>query len=189
MTDIVLELPTWTITRVAGLAAYYMLFVGVSLGILYGMPQLKGSSKKRFYYWHAKAQGAGMALAIVHILILAVDRFSPFTWGQLLVPFSYPEHRFAYGLGSLSFYCLLLVMLTTDFRMFLSNRIWLAIHMVGYPAFFLALAHGLVSGTDTARPIFLWSYVGTATALVAITFVRVGAEHRAGNRRKAVRTM
>ncbi|MFC5407391.1 hypothetical protein [Cohnella soli] len=183
MTDILLELPTWTITRVAGLLAYGFLFLGVMLGIVYGIPQLKGNWKKRTYFWHAKTQGAGMLLALAHILILAIDRYSPFTWGQLLIPFSYPDHRIAYGLGSLSFYCLVLVLVTTDFRMFLAKRVWLFLHMAGYPAFFLALAHGLASGTDTSLPAIRWSYVATAAALILITFIRVGAESFAFRRR------
>jgi sulfoxide reductase heme-binding subunit YedZ len=176
MVNILLSLPSWQITRVAGLLAYYLLFVGVSLGILYGMPGIKAAWKKRLYGWHAWTQGAGFIVVILHVIILAIDQFSPFTWGQLLVPFSYPVHRFAYGFGSLAFYGLLLVMLTTDFRALISRRTWLILHMTAYPVFFLSLIHGLVGGTDTKNTPIFWGYLFTGAALIAITLLRTGAE-------------
>ncbi|RKP50083.1 hypothetical protein D7Z26_19930 [Cohnella endophytica] len=183
MNDVLLNLPSWTITRVAGLAGYYSLFIGVMLGIVHGMPNVKGKWKKRSYAWHARMQAAGLFLSIAHVMILSIDTYSPFTWGQLLLPFSYPENRIVYGMGSMALYGLLFILLTTDFKSLLSRRIWLIFHMAAYPVFFLALVHGLIAGTDTNNPFVFWSYLGTATALVLITFIRVGTEGIAPKRR------
>lgn len=185
MMDFLLDLPSWTITRVAGLLSYYLLFAGVMLGIVYGMPNVKGKWKKRIYDWHARTQGAGILFAIAHAIILSIDTYSPFTWGQLLIPFSYPEHRIAYGLGSLSLYGLLLILLSTDFKSLLSRKTWLVLHMSAYPVFFLALIHGLISGTDTKNPLIYWSYIGTAAAIVLVTFLRVGTESLSSKNRSS----
>jgi sulfoxide reductase heme-binding subunit YedZ len=174
--DMLLSLPSWRITRVAGLSAYYLLFIGVMLGIIYGMPGIQGVWKKKLYGWHAWTQGTGFVLVIVHVIILAIDQYSPFTWGQLLIPFSYPEHRLGYGFGSMAFYGLLLVLATTDFRALMSKRIWLALHMTAYPVFFLSLVHGLVTGTDTKNAAVFWGYIATAACLILITVLRASAE-------------
>jgi sulfoxide reductase heme-binding subunit YedZ len=176
MVDFVLRLPTWQITRVAGLLAFYLLFVGVMLGITYGMPGIQGAWKKQLYRWHAWTQGTGFILAIVHVIILAIDHYSPFTWRQLLVPFSYPQHRIGYGFGSLAFYGLLVVMLTTDFRILMNKKVWLVIHMTAYPVFVLSLIHGVLTGTDSKNEAIYFGYIATGTALVLITLLRAGAE-------------
>jgi len=82
-------------------------------------------------------------------------------------------------LGSLAFYGLLIVLLTSDFRILLPRRLWLALHMLAYPVFFLSLIHGIFNGTDTRSPLVFGAYIATAAALLAVTFYRAAAESRA----------
>jgi sulfoxide reductase heme-binding subunit YedZ len=179
MASLLVSLPTWMIARVAGLTAYYLLFAGMFLGILYGTPSLRGVWKTRVYRWHSRTQGAGLIFTLGHVLILVIDHYSPFTWSQLLVPFSHPEHPITYGLGSLAFYGLTIVLLTTDFRLMMPRKLWLILHLLSYPIFFMALLHGIYNGTDSQSALVFGFYIATAGALMAITFYRVFAESRA----------
>ncbi|WP_276355274.1 ferric reductase-like transmembrane domain-containing protein [Cohnella caldifontis] len=179
MSEWLVHLPTWMIARTTGLIAYYLLFAGMFLGILYGTPSLKGTWKARIYTWHTRTQGAGMIFALAHVLVLVIDHYSPFSWSELLVPFSHPEHPITYGLGSLAFYGLLLVLLTSDFRTTLPKKLWLALHMLSYPIYFMALIHGIYNGTDTQTPAVFGGYIATAAALLIVTFYRASAESRA----------
>jgi hypothetical protein len=172
MIDLLLRLPTWPLIRVAGLVSYYLMFIGIALGILYGLPSLRGKAKQRIYQWHSRFQSAGVLAVLVHVMLLAIDRYMPFDWDQLLIPFSYPQHRAAYGFGSLAMYGLLIILLTTDFRSLLPRRLWLAIHLSAYPFFLLAMLHGLFSGTDTREPLVFAGYVATAAGLVLLTVIR-----------------
>ncbi|RIE00871.1 ferric reductase-like transmembrane domain-containing protein [Cohnella faecalis] len=158
MTDWLMQLPTWVITRVAGLSAFYLLTIGVVSGIFCGSPGIKGVWKARIFRFHSWTQGFGLIVAIAHVIVLAIDRYAKFDWITLIIPFSAPQHRLEYGLGSLAMYGLLAILLTSDFRGLLANRIWKTIHMTAYPVFFLALIHGLFSGTDSAKPLVFWSY-------------------------------
>lgn len=185
MAEWLLHLPTWMITRVTGLSAYYLLFAGMFLGILYGAPSLKGIWKTRVYRWHYRTQGAGMILVLAHIMVLVIDRYSPFNWSELLIPFSRSDHPITYGMGSLAFYGLAAVLLTSDFRAVLPRKVWLAIHLLSYPVYFLSLLHGIYNGTDTQSPPIFTGYLVSAALLLAVTFYRVHVEGRARESRMA----
>lgn len=174
------------IARVTGLFAYYLLFAGMFLGILYGAPALKGPWKARVYRWHTRSQGAGMIFVLAHILILVIDAYSPFNWSELLIPFSTPEHPIAYGIGSISFYLSLIVLLTSDFRLLMPKKLWITLHMLSYPVFFLALLHGIYSGTDTQTPAIFIGYLASAGILILVTFYRAAVETRVAAKKAAM---
>lgn len=178
MSEWLLDLPTWMIARVTGFAAYYLLFAGIFLGILYGMPSLRGNWKSRVYQWHSGTQWAGFLFVLAHAMILVIDHYSPFNWSQLLIPFSHPDKPIPYGLGSLALYLLLLVLVTSDFRALLPKKLWLGVHLLSYPAYFAFFIHGFYSGTDSQSLPALAGYVGTAAALLVLTFIRGAAESR-----------
>ena len=88
----ILNLPIWPISRVLGLAAYLALFAGMSLGMLYGYPFVRGARKPIVYRWHNRLTLLGTALALLHAAVLVIDTYSPFTWMELLVPFTAHSH-------------------------------------------------------------------------------------------------
>ncbi|MBW5447480.1 hypothetical protein GE107_15590 [Cohnella sp. CFH 77786] len=183
MADWLLQLPTWMIARATGLIAYYLLFAGMFLGILYGTPKLTGVWKTRFYRWHSRTQNLGLLFILAHAMVLVIDHYSPFSWSDLLIPFSHPEHPVVYGIGSLAFYGMLVVLLTSDFRLLMNGKLWIALHLLAYPVYFLALLHGIFAGTDTQSvPVFA-GYLVTAAALLAVTFYRASAEKQAAESR------
>ncbi|MGU3471396.1 ferric reductase-like transmembrane domain-containing protein [Paenibacillus sp. D51F] len=162
------EWPTWQLTRIAGIAAYLALFGGMSLGILYGYPFLKGASKISVYRWHSRLTVAGTAIALLHAAVLVIDTYTPFTWGELLLPFTAHDHPVLYGIGSIALYGMLLLILTTDLRPRLKRPLWLAIHMLAYPMFAAALLHGLLAGTDSSLGVVqgMYAVTGGATLLL-----------------------
>ncbi|WP_141500583.1 ferric reductase [Paenibacillus luteus] len=161
MTDWLIELPTWQLTRIFAIAAYLLLFGGMAMGMLYGYPFMKGKRKATLYKAHMQLTNSGTLLALLHMAVLVIDTYTPFKWTELLIPFMAHEHPLLYGLGTLSLYGMLLLLLTSDFRHKFSRRIWLTIHLLSYPIFIMALAHGFFSGTDTELPLIKGMYVAT----------------------------
>lgn len=80
------------------------------------------------------------------------------------------EHPVLYGMGTLSLYGLILLLLTSDFRQKLSKGVWLTIHLLAYPIFMMAMAHGFFAGTDSQLPAIKWMYGAT----FAITLTLLG---------------
>ncbi|MDQ8734162.1 ferric reductase [Paenibacillus sp. LHD-38] len=170
MTDLIIGLPTWQLTRIFGIAAYLLLFAGMALGILYSYPFVKGKRKPAIYKTHMRLTNSGSLLALLHAAVLVIDTYTPFEWKEILIPFMAHEHPVLYGMGTISLYGLILLLLTSDFRQKLSKGLWLTIHLLAYPIFMLAMAHGFFAGTDSQLPAMKWMYGAT----IAITLMLLG---------------
>ncbi|MFD2369533.1 ferric reductase [Brevibacillus sp. GCM10020057] len=172
MTEWLLRLPAWEMIRGFGLLSYFMLFAGVSLGILYSMPGWSPRTKGRLYKLHAAATTAGMFIGIFHAMLLVIDTYMPFSWSELLLPFTASHDPLLNGLGTVVVYGMIVIILTTDLRNKVSRRAWRAIHIGAYPAFVLALIHGAVIGTDTKEGWIFLMYVCTFTIVTILLIVR-----------------
>lgn len=194
MNEILLQMPTWWMIRIGGFVSYFLLFSGICLGLLYSMPRFRGASKARLYQGHAWATNGGLLLGVVHGMLIVIDTYAPFSWRQVLVPFTAPQHPFWNGLGTLTVYGMLLILLTTDFKSLLSPKLWRYIHLTAYPVFAMAALHGLGAGTDTAVPAIKAFYALTCAIIVVLTILRIrmavkrtggrGLEYSAGRGRR-----
>lgn len=180
MSTIALNLPTWLIIRLAGLASYAMLFIGVAFGIIYSMPFLKGIPKASFYKWHSFAANVGLLLAVGHVLFLVVDTYRPFLWKEIFVPFSGLKDTVWTGFGTIALYGMVLIIMTTDFKVLLHSKVWRLIHLMAYPVFFLSMLHGLGMGTDTTNPYVYGFYVFSFVVIIGLTVVRGIAAKKKG---------
>ncbi|WP_337103521.1 ferric reductase [Paenibacillus sp. YIM B09110] len=157
----VLSWPTWHMTRIFGIAAYLLLFGGMAHGMLYGYPFAKGPLKAKLHRWHTRLTGGGVIVTLLHAFILMIDTYSPFTAVEILVPFTARSHPFWYGLGTLAMYGMLVLMLSSDMRPKLKRPLWIAIHMLSYPIYLIALLHGIKVGTDASHPLVQAMYIAT----------------------------
>ncbi|MEK3919185.1 MULTISPECIES: ferric reductase-like transmembrane domain-containing protein [unclassified Paenibacillus] len=173
-------LPTWNIIRISGIAAYVLLFTGVFLGIAQGMPMAKGKPKATMFKWHIRTTWLAFGLGLVHALTLYIDHYSPFTWGELLIPFTASVHPIGSGLGTLAFYGLVIVLLSSDLRNKLGRKWWFMFHLLSYPVFIGLLVHGMVTGTDSGNIIMRMMYVFTGLSILGITVLRGMLRERKG---------
>lgn len=173
-------LPTWNIIRISGIAAYVLLFAGVFLGIAQGMSMAKGKPKAAMFKWHTRTTWLAFGLGLVHALTLYIDHYSPFTWGELLIPFTASVHPIGSGLGTLAFYGLVIVLLSSDLRNKLGRKWWSTFHMLSYPVFIGLLVHGMVTGTDSGNIIMRMMYVFTGLSILGITVLRGLLRERKG---------
>ncbi|OMF08710.1 hypothetical protein BK131_25540 [Paenibacillus amylolyticus] len=173
-------LPTWNIIRISGIAAYVLLFAGVFLGIAQGMPMAKGKPKAGMFKWHTRTTWLAFGLGLVHALTLYIDHYSPFTWGELLIPFTASVHPIGSGLGTLAFYGLVIVLLSSDLRNKLGRKWWFMFHILSYPVFIGLLVHGMVTGTDSGNIIMRMMYVFTGLSILGITVLRGMLRERKG---------
>ncbi|AJY74698.1 hypothetical protein [Paenibacillus beijingensis] len=166
--------PTWLITRTLGITAYLLLFLGICLGILYGMPIWKGKQniRSKVKDLHFLVNTSGVLAAMLHPMLLVLDAYVTFSWVQLIVPFTAPKEPFLYGLGTLTLYGLLLVVITTDLKKSMSVKLWRTVHLSAYVLFILALAHGMMGGTDTRNIAIFSMYVVTFCAVLALMIVQ-----------------
>ncbi|GED72721.1 hypothetical protein BRE01_64230 [Brevibacillus reuszeri] len=188
MTEWILQMPTWELIRFFGLLSYFMLFTGVSLGICYSMPGWTPKTKGKLYKLHSTASVSGMFLGIFHAMLLVIDTFMPFYWTELLLPFSAEHSSLMNGLGTITAYGMIAIILTTDLRHKLNKKAWRAIHLCSYPTFVMALIHGMGVGSDTNVGWVFLSYVLTFAIVTMLLIIRAflggkrGLAHSAGRR-------
>lgn len=179
--------PTWLIVRVLGITAYLLLFCGICLGIISGMPIWKGKKGVRdlLLSFHFYLNTTGVFVAMLHPLHLIIDPYVPFSWAQLLIPFTAPREPFLYGLGTLTLYGLLFVLLTTELKKIMPVKLWRSFHLIAYLLFLLALTHGIMGGTDSKNVFIFSMYV--VTFLIVLTLMIAQIQMASSLKKKALR--
>jgi len=90
-----------------------------------------------------------------------------------LIPFAADYKSVASSLGTIAFYCFLIVLMTSDLWIkTMSRSIWKNIHMLVLPAWLLSLFHGIIIGTDTENLFVLIFYALTAGFTLFILVLR-----------------
>ncbi|HKC34405.1 MAG TPA: ferric reductase-like transmembrane domain-containing protein [Chitinophagaceae bacterium] len=84
-------------------------------------------------------------LVIMHVSFLLLDKASKFAFGDVLFPVNAPNQDLVVALGTLSFYALTVVIITTQklIKKKMSFRAWKNIHLISYGTAVLFVLHGI----------------------------------------------
>jgi predicted ferric reductase len=77
------------------------------------------------------------------------------------------------ALGSLATWLSIVVLGSTALAGRMPYASWRNLHYLSFPAYFLALLHGVTSGTDASAPISLVVYASTASFVAAMVVARL----------------
>ena len=183
----------WYVIRASGFTAAGLLI----LLMLSGIGQVTGLFYKfaepvTAWALH-KALGYALVVAIaIHAGTLLIDRFMPFSLGQILLPFAstYSNNVPLFGLalgflgvacGIMAAYGVALIVITSLAWMETKKRTWKLLHFVSYAVIALVFLHGLLVGTDlkTGLPRLIWLSFGLVLAIaVTARLWRVGTLQR-----------
>jgi sulfoxide reductase heme-binding subunit YedZ len=160
----------WYITRSAGLTAYVLLWLSTAWGLAVSSKIFDQLLHRSFTYdFHQFISLLAIGFLALHIGVLLVDRYLPYTLAEILVPFLSPYRPVWVGIGVLGFYLTLLVTITFYLRSRIGAKAFRAIHVLSLVGYLAATVHGFFAGTDTP----LWSttlmYAGTFLATVFLT--------------------
>lgn len=173
LADFILSLPTWHLTRTFGLISYFLLFLGIILGIVYSLPTVKAEFKKAAYKGHRLFTVIAFIIGLLHGFLLVVDSYMPFGWTELLIPFTATFRPLWTGLGTITLFGMLILLFTSDFRNKIRRSVWYLIHLLSYPLYWLAFFHGFALGTDMKKPIIVLFYLLSAVIVAVLTSVRL----------------
>ncbi len=172
----------WFLARAAGFVALLSASLTVALGAM-------GSSTRRdrrivAQLVHRSAAAVTLALLGLHAVLLVADHFVDVSMVGALVPFTAGYRALALGLGSLALYAFLVVSATGALRGRLAAsaraaRAWRVVHLSAYAAWALAMAHGILAGTDTLRGWALAIYGVSAFVVASALAARLADEARA----------
>lgn len=164
---------TWILLRAAGIGSYVMLFLSVAWGLVATTAVVsKRVSKPAANLFHAFVASTGLALLGVHMGLLLVDEFMPFSVATLTLPMASEYRPLAVTAGVVAMYGIVAIVVTSWLRRRVGTSWWRRVHTMAVPMFTLALAHGLFAGTDSERPWMLALYAVTGLLVVFLTIVR-----------------
>ncbi|QYR21280.1 ferric reductase-like transmembrane domain-containing protein [Paenibacillus sp. sptzw28] len=168
-------LSVWSTTRAAGITAYVFLFLSTAAGIIMSLKMLNGRAKSVLLTVHQSSGWFGFLFGILHGSVLLFDKYVGYSLGELLFPFTSHSHPVLTGLGTLSFYIALILIISSDMMKHLGKKVWRTIHFLAFPGYFMGLIHGFFIGTDTQYPWVKTMYFATAGAVLVLTLFRIAA--------------
>jgi predicted ferric reductase len=165
----------WYLSRASALMAFVLLWLSMGLGLL--------TTSKLARAWpggpmafdlHQHTSLLGIAFALFHALILLGDRYTQYSLLQILVPFGSTVYRPLWvGLGQLGFYVMALVGFSFYARRSIGYRAWRLVHFASFLTFALALAHGVLSGTDSGSLVVRGLYWVAGGSVLFLSVYRV----------------
>ena len=160
----------WYMARAGGIVAYLLLWLGSLWGVLMSTKLAKGLYA---FGLHEFLPILAMVFATLHALVLLGDHYIGFDLLQLAVPFTASYRPLWTGMGTLALYLGTALAASFYVRRLIGRRTWRLLHYATYGVFALALAHGLMAGTDSTLPLVRWMYFATGASLLFVTLVRI----------------
>ena len=165
----------WYAARASGVAAYVVLSLVVSLGLTLGG---KAQSRRwpRFSVEDVHRFGGLLvgSLVGVHVLAIAADSFLPFSFTQLLVPFTASYRPIWTGLGIAAAELLVALAITNHYRRRLPYRFWRRAHYLNFAVWTFASLHGLMGGTDRGAAWLAILYGVSVASVLTLLLWRFG---------------
>jgi len=163
----------WLVARASGLVAFGLLTLSVWVGL--GMStRLLGPKRQRMLLGlHRTLAWTGLSMVGLHVGGLLLDPVLHLGALAVLVPGAAPWRPVAVALGVVAAWLSLALAASFNARRWIGQKGWRRLHYATFAAFWLALGHALLVGTD------LRGFGGPITALLAaapvlwLTFYRL----------------
>jgi sulfoxide reductase heme-binding subunit YedZ len=177
----------WYVTRAGGMVAFGLLTVAVLVGIaLAGRARLARWPQFALDEVHRFAGLLAGVFTTLHVLVLLVDSYLPFSVADLVVPGAADYRTVATAVGVIGAELMVALAVTNRLRKRLPYRVWRGAHYLNVAVWLLALAHGITAGSDTRS---LWAtalYSLAAASVAGLLAWRIATMTSSAARRRAV---
>lgn len=173
-TSATLDFRIWEMIRASGLIAYVLLSVSMIVGIGVRVRALDWLMRRAWVLeGHQTFSVLALAFTAAHIGFTLFNRHAPFSFIDVLVPFSSGWRPVAMSLGIIGFYLIALLTFSSWLRPVIGQKTWRTIHYSGFAAWIMALGHSVFSGSDTGEAWVQWLYLTSAAAVILLIAFRV----------------
>ncbi len=138
----------WLVARAAGLVAFALFTVSVTLGLVLSTRLLGAPRSKMLLGWHQTLMWTGLAMVGLHATSLALDPVMRFGFAGVLVPGLAPWRPLPVAAGIVTGWVMLALALSFHVRRRIGQRRWRLIHYASFAGFAIGLYHALNVGTD-----------------------------------------
>lgn len=163
----------WLVARASGLVAFGLLTLSVWLGLAMSTRLLGPKRQKPLLTFHRTLAWTGLSMVGLHLGAILLDPVLHFGILSALLPGAATWRPFAVALGVVAAWLSLALAASFKARRWIGQKGWRRFHYATFAAFWLALGHALLVGTD------LRGLGGPITALLAagpvlwLTFYRL----------------
>lgn len=176
-------LSVWEMIRLSGFVSLFLLLISIVCGGLMSVLQPKNKTKVYMQFIHQNAGWMSLWIGLGHGILLYFDTFISFSLIEIFIPFTAEFERFWSGIGTISLWLLVIVILSTDVKKKFSHRTWKLIHRLSFPLFPFALLHGLMIGSDRLEPWAQTTYA-LMSVLFALTIIFIAMKRTFKNKKK-----
>lgn len=163
----------WYVARASGLIAWALLGASVVGGLLLATQLSRGLTRTWTQELHEFVGVLAVVFTAIHLTsVLAADRLG-IGLCELLVPFARANNPVAQGCGTVAFYLLTAVALTSWARALLPWRWWRRLHLLAFPVFGLACAHAVLAGSDLTYPVLHWACLLAGAVILFLVAFRL----------------
>ena len=175
----------WYIIRASALIGFCLLYVSIFVGTVSCLPGIrKYFLRMKSLNFHCWISLQALVFAIAHAIALLFHKFISFSWKDILIPFHSSFEPVLTGLGTIVFYIMIILVVTSYARKYISPKFWRIVHSLNIGLYVAVIIHAFYFGTDLKsgllREIFIWAN-GILLALLVFNVIhRIWA--RAKNR-------
>lgn len=163
----------WLIARAAGLVAFGLLTISVTLGLLMSTRLLPPRRQKSLLGWHQTLLWLAVCMVALHGGAILLDPVMHFGLRAVFVPGLAPWRPITIAAGVTAGYLMLALASSFHVRRRITQRRWRQLHYASFGAFALALGHALHAGTDLQATRGLVFAAVALSPVVWLTFVRI----------------
>ena len=138
----------WLVARAAGLVAFGLLAVSITLGLALSTKLLGNRRGKMLLGWHQTLMWTALAMVGLHMIAVGLDPVMRFGVAALLVPGLAPWRPLPVAGGIVTAWLMLALAISFHVRRRIGRRSWRALHYASFGAFAIGLYHALNVGTD-----------------------------------------
>jgi len=160
----------WYITRASGLVAYILLWLSTLWGLAISSKLFDPHLLRSYTYdFHEFLSILAIGFLTVHLSVLTLDHYLPFSVTQVLVPFTSTYRPLWVGIGVIAFYLTLVVTVTFYLRRYIGVRAFRLIHGLSMIAYLGATLHAIYAGTDSPLLTTQFLYKGSFLTIVFLS--------------------
>jgi sulfoxide reductase heme-binding subunit YedZ len=158
----------WFASRGSGIVSLILLTAVTCLGLI-SVLRWQRPSWPRFLTadLHANLALMSVVFVAVHVISAVFDPFAKLGITAAVIPLASSYRPVWVGLGVISLYLFIALLVTSLLRERIGQRTWRAVHWLAYGSWPLAVAHSLGSGSDVFAP---WMLVVAGTCIAAVVF-------------------
>jgi DMSO/TMAO reductase YedYZ heme-binding membrane subunit len=136
----------------AGLAAVAFatvnLLIGLSMAVRYSPVKYWPHRRFNLFYAHRITAYATITLSLIHPVILLFVRRVHFRLVDILLPVRSPLQPVQNTLGAIALYLVVIVVVTSLYRLSIGRKWWRRAHLLIYPAAALLFIHGVFTDSE-----------------------------------------